>query len=236
MNIVPYSVKCKSLSLVCLFAAPWTVAWQALLSMGRILRVGSDSLFQGIFPTQGSALAVFLAGKFFTIWVTSFLCYTVNLCCWSILCISWTVSVQSLSPVWLFATPWIAACQASLSITNSQSSLRLMSIELVMPSAISFSVVPFSSCPQSLPASESLPMSQLFAWGGQSTGVSALASFLPKKSQDWSPLEWTGWVSLQSKGLSRVFSNTTVQKYQFLQCSAFFTVQLSWKGLKQSNA
>ena len=135
MNIVPYSVKCKSLSLVCLFAAPWTVAWQALLSMGRILRVGSDSLFQGIFPTQGSALAVFLAGKFFTIWVTSFLCYTVNLCCWSILCISWTVSVQSLSPVWLFATPWIAACQASLSITNSQSSLRLMSIELVMPSS-----------------------------------------------------------------------------------------------------
>ena len=87
MNIVPYSVKCKSLSLVCLFAAPWTVAWQALLSMGRILRVGSDSLFQGIFPTQGSALDVFLAGKFFTIWVTSFLCYTVNHCCLSILCI-----------------------------------------------------------------------------------------------------------------------------------------------------
>ena len=82
--------------------------------------------------------------------------------------------------------------------------------------AISSSVVPFSSCPQSLPASKSSPMSQLFAWGGQSTGVSALASFLPKKSQGWSPLEWTGWISLQSKGLSRVFSNTTVQKYQFL--------------------
>ena len=76
-------------------------------------------------------------------------------------------------------------------------------------------VVPFSSCPQSLPASESFPMSQVFAWGGQSTGVSALASFLPKKSQDWSPSEWTGWISLQSKGLSRVFSNTTVQKHQF---------------------
>ena len=72
--------------------------------------------------------------------------------------------------------------------------------------AISSSVVPFSSCPQSLPASESFPMSQLFAWGGQSTGVSALASFLPKKSQGWSPSEWTGWISLQSKGLSRVFS------------------------------
>ena len=81
--------------------------------------------------------------------------------------------------------------------------------------AISSSVIPFSSCPQSLPASESFLMSQLFAWGGQSTGVSALASFLPKNTQGWSPLEWTGWISLQSKGLSRVFSNTTVPKYQF---------------------
>ena len=80
--------------------------------------------------------------------------------------------------------------------------------------AISSSVVPFSSWPQSLPASESFPMSQLFTWGGQSTGVSALASFLPEKSQGWSS-EWTGWISLQSKGLSRVFSNTTVQKHQF---------------------
>ena len=79
--------------------------------------------------------------------------------------------------------------------------------------AISSSVVPFSSCPQSLPASKSFPVSQLFAWGGQSTGVSALASFLPKKSQGWSPSEWTGWISLQSKELSRVFSNTTVQKH-----------------------
>ena len=81
--------------------------------------------------------------------------------------------------------------------------------------AISSSVIPFSSCPQSLPASESFPMSQLFAWGGQSTGVSASASFLPKKSQGCSPSEWTGWVSLQSKGLSRASSNTTVQKHQF---------------------
>ena len=81
--------------------------------------------------------------------------------------------------------------------------------------AISSSVIPFSSWPQSLPASGSFPMSQRFAWGGQSTGVPALASFLPKKSQGWSPLEWTSWISLQSKGLSRVFSNTTVQKHQF---------------------
>ena len=87
--------------------------------------------------------------------------------------------------------------------------------------AISLWVVPFSSCPQSLPASNSFPVSQLLAWGGQSTGASALASFLPKKSQGWSPLEWTGWICLQSKGLSRVFSNTTVQKHQF------FGVQLS---------
>ena len=81
--------------------------------------------------------------------------------------------------------------------------------------AVSSSVVPFSSCPQSLPASGSYPMSQLFAWGSQSIRVSALASVLPKNTQDWSPLEWTGWISLQSKGLSRVFSNTTVQKHQF---------------------
>ena len=81
--------------------------------------------------------------------------------------------------------------------------------------AISTSVVPFSSCPQSLPATESFPMSQLFTWGGQSIGVSASASVLPMNTQDWSPLEWTGWISLQSKGLSRVFSNTRVQKHQF---------------------
>ena len=77
--------------------------------------------------------------------------------------------------------------------------------------AISSSVIPFSSCPKSLPASESFPMSQLFAWGGQSIGVSASTTVLPKNTQDWSPLGWTGWISLQSKGLSRLFSNTTVQ-------------------------
>ena len=93
--------------------------------------------------------------------------------------------------------------------------------------AISSSVIPFSSCPQSLPASESFPMSQLFAWVSQSTGVSASASLLPMNIQDWSPLEWTGWIFLQSKGLTSTFSNTTVQKASILQCSAFFTVQLS---------
>ena len=92
--------------------------------------------------------------------------------------------------------------------------------------AISSSVIPFSSCPQSLQASGSFPISQLFAWGSQGIGVSASASVLPMNSQDWSPLGWTGWISLQSKGLSRVFSNTTVQKHQF------FSAQLS----SQSNS
>ena len=124
-------------------------------------------------------------------------------------------SVQSLSHVWLFATPWIAARQASLSITNSRSSLKLCPSSQWCHPAISSSVVPFSSCPQSLPASESFPMSQLFAWGGQNTGVSAWASFLPKNTKGWSPLEWTCWISLQSKGLSGVYSNTTIQKHQF---------------------
>ena len=91
---------------------------------------------------------------------------------------------------------------------------------------ISSSVVPFSSCPQSFPASGSFQMSQLFASGGQSIGVSASTSVLPVNTQDWSALGWTGWISLQSKGLSRVFSNTTVQKHQF------FSTQLS----SQSNS
>ena len=90
----------------------------------------------------------------------------------------------------LFVTQWTAACQASLSITNSQSPPKPMSMCQWCHPAISSSVIPFSSCPQSLPASQSFPMSQLFAWGGQSTGVSPLASFLPKKSQDWSPFPY----------------------------------------------
>ena len=101
--------------------------------------------------------------------------------------------------------------------------------------AISSSVVPFSSLAQSLPASESFPMSQLFAWGSQSTGVSALASVLPKNTQDWSPLEWTGWISFQSRGLSRVFCNTTVQKHQFFNDSFIHSPTLTpihdhWKN------
>ena len=125
-------------------------------------------------------------------------------------------SVQLLNPVWLFATPWIAASQASLSITNSWSLPKLMSIESVMPTNHLILCRPLLLLPpQSLPASGSFPVSQLFASSGQSIGISASASVLPTNTQYWSPLGWTGWISLQSKGLSRVFSNTTVQKHQF---------------------
>ena len=130
-------------------------------------------------------------------------------------------SVQSLSHVLLFATPWITARQASLSITNSRIHSDSGPSSQWCHPAISSSVVPFPSYPQSLLASESFPVSQLFAWGGQSTGVSASASFPPKKSQGCSPSGWTDWISLQSKGLSRVISNTTVQKHRF------FSTQLS---------
>ena len=120
-----------------------------------------------------------------------------------------------LSCIRLFETLWTAACQASLSITNSQSLIKFTSIKSVCHPIISFSVVPFSSCLQSFPTSQSFRMSQLFASGGQNIRVSASASVLPMNTQDCSPLGWTDWISLQSKGLSRVFSNTTVQKHQF---------------------
>ena len=126
-----------------------------------------------------------------------------------------TSSVQSLGRVRLFATPWTAARQASLSITNSRSSLKLMSIESVMPSNHLILWRPLLLPPSSSPASGSFPMSQLFTSCGQSTRVSASASVLLMNIQDWFPLGWTGWITLQSKGLSRVLSNTTVQKHQF---------------------
>ena len=126
-------------------------------------------------------------------------------------------AVQLLSRVRLFTTPWTAACQASLSFTISQNLLKLMSIELVMAwchPAISSSVLPFS-CFKSFPASGSFPMSQLFTSGGQSIEASPSASVLPVNIQGWFPLWLTGLICLQSKGLSRVFSNMTVQKHQF---------------------
>ena len=124
-------------------------------------------------------------------------------------------SVQLLTRVRLFATPSIAACQASLSITNSRSPPKSMSIESAMLSNHLILCHPLLILPSSFPASGSFQMSQLFASGGQSIGVSASTSVLPMNTQDWSPLGWTGWISSLSKGLSRVFSNTTVQKHQF---------------------
>ena len=123
-------------------------------------------------------------------------------------------SVQLLSCVWLFATSWTVGHQASLSITSSRSLLKFMSIKSEKPSN-HLILVPFSSCLQSFPASGSLLRSQSFASGGQSIGASASASVLPISIQDWFPLGLTGWISLQSKGLSKVFFNTTVQKHQF---------------------
>ena len=134
--------------------------------------------------------------------------------------------MQSISRIWLFATPWIPAHQALLLITNSQNYPNSCSSSWWCHPTTSSSVVPLSSCPQSLPASGSFPMSQHYASGGQSIGVSASASVLSMNTQDWYPLGWTSWISLQSKGLSGVFSNTTVQKHQF------FGVQLS----SQSNS
>ena len=137
-------------------------------------------------------------------------------------------SVQLLSRLRLFAT----LCKSqhtrppSPSLTPRVYSNSWPSSQWCHPTISSF-VVPFSSCLQTLPASGSFPMSQLFTSGGQSTGVSASASVLPVNTQDWSPSGWTGWISLQSKGLSRVFSNIIVQKHQFFWHSAFFTVQLS---------
>ena len=124
-------------------------------------------------------------------------------------------SVQSLSRVWLFATPWTAARQASLSITNSRVHQNPCPLSQWFHPIISSSVVPFSSHLQSFPASGSFQMSQLFASDGQSIGVSASTSVPPMNTQDWCLLEWTGWISLQSKWLTRVFSNTAVQKHQF---------------------
>ena len=138
----------------------------------------------------------------------------------------WFSSVQSHSRVQLFVASWITAHQASLSITNSWSSLKLMSIEWVMPSSHLILCHPLLLLPPIPPSIRVFSMSQLFTQSGQSIGVSASASVLPMNTQDRSPLEWTGWISLESKGLSRVFSNTTVQKYQF------FGTQLS----SQSNS
>ena len=124
-------------------------------------------------------------------------------------------SVQSLSRVWFFATHGQQHARLPCpSSTPGACSNSCPSSWWCHPT-ISSSVVPFSSCLQSFPASGSFPVSQFFTSGGRSIGVSASASVLPMSIQDWFPLGWTGWISLKSKGLSRVFSNTTVQKHKF---------------------
>ena len=189
-------------------------------SPGKNTGMGCHTLLQGIFPTEGLNQGLLHYRRILyhlscqgspldTMYVLNFKIFM------SLLpheFFTYCASVQSLSRVQLFATPWIAARQASLSITNSWSSPKLLSIESVMPSSHLILCHPLLLLP---PIPPSFPMSQLFSWGGQSTGASALASVLPKNTPDWSPLEWAGWISLQSKGLSRVFSNITVQKHQF---------------------
>ena len=132
-------------------------------------------------------------------------------------------------------TPWTAAHQASLSITNSQSLLKFISITSVMPSKHLILFCPFSSCLQSFPASRSFPVSGFFASGGQCFGISASSSFLPMNIQDWFPLGLTGLISLQSKGLSRVFSNTTGQNISFSVLSFLYSptctsIHAYWKN------
>ena len=194
-----------------LFATLWTVARQAPLSIGFSRQEfwsglpcppPGDLLKPGIEPE--SFMSPALAGRFFTSRVT----WEAHKKYYSSVQFRRSVVSDSLQPhESQHARP---PCPSSTPGVHSNS----RPLSPWYHPAIWFSVIPFSSCPQSLAASESFPMSQLFAWGGQSVGVSALASFLPKKSQGWSS-EWTGWISLQSKGLSRVFTNTTVQKQQF---------------------
>ena len=185
-------------------------------SPGQNTGVSSLSLLQGIFLTQGLNPGLWHSGTVFTSWATREALW----CTYQIRAdqISRSVVSDSLRPH--ESQHARSPCPSPTPGVHSDSR---PSSQWCHP-AISSSIVPFSSCPQSLPALESFPMSHesfpamslfLFAWGGQSTGVSALVSFLPKKSQGWSPSGWTGCISLQSKGLSRVFSNTTVQKHQF---------------------
>ena len=136
-------------------------------------------------------------------------------------------SVQSLSRVWLFGTPWTTACQASLSISNSPNYSNSCPLSQWCHSTISSFVIPFSSHLQSFPASRSFQMSQFFTSGNQSIGISASASVLQMNIQDWFPLGWTGWISLQSKGTLKSLIQHHSSKASVLWCLDFFIVQLS---------
>ena len=177
---------------------------------------------QGIFLTQGLCWVFCIAGRFFTIWAILFRSSTNFIflkCQYS--------SVHSLSHIRLSVTPRIAACQASLSITNSRILLKLMSIDSVMPCKHLILCHPLLLLPSIFPRIRVFSNESALYIRWPKTGVSTSTSVLPINIQKWFPLGWTGWISLQSKGLSRVFSNTTVQKHQFLQHSAFFIVQIS---------
>ena len=151
------------------------------------------------------------------------------------------VVIQSLGPLWLSVTPWTAAHQASLSFTISQSLLKLMSIELVMSSSHLILCHPLLLPPSIFPSMGSFSMSQSFALGGQSIGASASASVLPMNTHDWSPLGWTGWISLQSKGLSRVFSTPQFKSINSLAVSLLYGPALTsihdyWKNHNFDNS
>ena len=180
-NLLKCSIVCGCGAAVSKSSTPWTIAHHVPLSMGFPRQEYWSELpfpSPGALPNPGTEpRSLCIAGRFFTDWATR-----------EAGSIVYFSSDQLLSRVWLFATLWTAAHQASLSITNSQSLLKLMSIESVMPSTILSFIIPFSFCFQSFPASGSFPMSQFFSWGGQSIGVSASASVLPMNIQDWFPL------------------------------------------------
>ena len=181
------------------FLCPWDF-------LGKNTGMGCQFLLQEIFPIQGLNISCMEADSLLLSHQGSPMEHSVQFS-----------SVQLLSRVWLFATPWIAAHQAPLSITNSRSLLKLMPIELVMPSSHLILCHPLLLLPPISPSIRVRSNESTLCMKCQSIWVSASASVLPMNTQDWLPLGWTGWISLHSKGLSRVFSNTTVQKHQF-QC------------------
>ena len=164
-------------------------------------------------------------------------CVCMHVCIYSIWEVTLSIwvkisSIQLLSRVWLFVTPWITAHQASLSINNSWSSPNSCPSSRWCHPAISSSVVPFSSCPQSFPAAESFPMGQLFTWGSQSIGVSASTSDLPMNTQDWPPLEWTGWTARDSQESSPTpqFKSINSLVLSFLHSPTLTSIHDHWKN------
>ena len=219
----PWVSEWKLLSRVQLLATLWTIPSMEF-SRPEYWSVGSLSLLQKIFQTEESNPGLPHC-SYFSVW-------------WWRKEFRWTIefsSVRSLSCVWLFATLWIAARQPSLSITNPRSSLKLMSIESVMPSSHLILCRPLHLLPPVLPSIRVFSNESALHMRWKTIGVSASASVLSMNTQDWSPIQWTDWISLQSKGLSRVFSNTTVQKHQFFSAHlsshpALTSIHDHWKN------